>query len=172
MRLAEVLKFTCGQCGEVHEGLPDYAFDAPYHYYDVPEEEREQRCRLNSDLCSIDDQDYFVRAVLLVPINQTESALGWGVWSSLSAQNFKRYCELWDGKPVDDEGPYFGWLCNRLPIYPDTLHLKVRVCLQADNQRPLLELEPTDHPLAVDQRSGLSWAQAVEIAEQLLHPPE
>jgi len=35
--------------------------------------------------------------------------------------------------------------------------------------RPVVELEPTDHPLAVEQRTGITVARVQEFAEQLLH---
>jgi hypothetical protein len=168
--LAEVLKYTCETCGEVHEGLPDYGFDAPIYYYWVPDEEREQRCSLGPDLCVIDDEYFFVRAVLQVPIVGVEQAFGWGVWSSLSEHNFNRYLELWDSEDVSGEGSFFGWLSNRLPLYPDTLSLKLEVHPQGSGIRPLLVLQASDHRLAVDQREGLSWARAVEMVEKLLHP--
>jgi len=37
--------------------------------------------------------------------------------------------------------------------------------------RTTVELEPTDHPLAVEQRTGITTARVREIAERLLHPP-
>ena len=36
--------------------------------------------------------------------------------------------------------------------------------------RPWVELEPTDHPLAVVQREGMSRVDAIALAERLLHP--
>lgn len=167
--MAEALKYTCSICGEVHEGLPDFACSAPTYYDWVPEQERARRCFLTSDFCVIDEQDYFVRAVLYVPINGTDESFGWGVWTSLSQKNFNRYGKLWDAEDVSEEGPYFGWLSNRLPIYPDTLGLKVKAHLRNEGLRPLLELEPTDHPLAVDQREGIAWNRAVDIVARLMH---
>lgn len=35
--------------------------------------------------------------------------------------------------------------------------------------RPLVELQPTDHPLAVEQLEGMTVARVQEIAELLLH---
>ncbi len=35
--------------------------------------------------------------------------------------------------------------------------------------RPLIELEPTDHPLAVEQRDGISWDRIQQIAELARH---
>ncbi|MFF0296871.1 hypothetical protein ACFYS8_16970 [Kitasatospora sp. NPDC004615] len=36
-------------------------------------------------------------------------------------------------------------------------------------QRPLIELEPTDHPLTVEQRAGITRDRVREIAEAVLH---
>ncbi len=47
--------------------------------------------------------------------------------------------------------------------------LEQEQCVQAVGQRPLIELEPTDHPLAAEQRAGITLARVQEIAETLLH---
>jgi hypothetical protein len=39
-----------------------------------------------------------------------------------------------------------------------------------DRTRPVLELEPTDHPLAVEQRTGIARARVQYFAERLAHP--
>jgi hypothetical protein len=168
--VGEALTFTCTVCGEQHEGLPDFGFDAPAYYLQVPEAERAARCRLSSDFCVIDGQYHFVRAVLLIPVQGLAQAFGWGVWTSLSPENFRRCLDVWALDDPGEEGPYFGWLSNRLPFYPDTLELKLKVTLQPGGQRPRLELEPSDHPLAVDQREGIPWTRAVEMVEKLMHP--
>lgn len=38
---------------------------------------------------------------------------------------------------------------------------------RADGIRPYIELEPTDHPLAVEFREGITMERVQEIAEQL-----
>ena len=64
----------------------------------------------------------------------------------------------------------FGWLSTHLPVYePSTVNLKTLVHTQPVGERPLLELEPTDHPLAVEQREGIDLARVQELAERLLH---
>jgi hypothetical protein len=67
------------------------------------------------------------------------------------------------------EPPNFGWLSNRLWQYPDTLNLKCKVISQPVDRRPLIELEPTDHPLSVEQRNGISQQRFIELSEQCLH---
>jgi hypothetical protein len=42
------------------------------------------------------------------------------------------------------------------------------VHLRSGGRRPAIELEPTDHPLAIEQREGISIARVEEIAAQLM----
>jgi hypothetical protein len=89
---------------------------------------------------------------------------------SLSRDSFTRALSLWTTPGREREQPYFGWMSTELPLYqPSTLLLKTRVHTQAVGQRPLIELEPTDHPLAVEQHAGITLARVQEIAETLLH---
>jgi hypothetical protein len=166
------MRFTCKTCGEEHEGLPDLAFDAPYYFYTVPEAERGERCTLSSDLCSIDERDFFIRGCLEIPLIDAEGAFAWGVWMSVSERNFLRYQEVFEEPIQAHVGPFTGWLSSRLPDYPDTLTLKVRAHLRDHGERPLFELEPTDHPLAVAQREGITLAELQQIYEQNLHPAD
>jgi hypothetical protein len=153
----------------VHDGLPDISFDAPVYCMEIPEPERPSRVSIGSDLCVIDGTDFFVRGCLEIAIKGTEDLFAWGVWVSLSQRNHERYVELFDADPPAGEGPYFGWLSNRLPGYPDTSRLKTRVYLRPLPQRPRIELEPTDHPLAVHQREGIALEDLLALIGDRLH---
>src|SRR5262245_22238051 len=117
--MSEKFSFRCASCSQVHAGTPDLAYDAPLHYYQIPESERSKRCVLTSDTCVIDGEDRFVRACLEIPIRGHSEVFVWGVWVSLSERSFDRYEELYESTERVEEGPFFGWLCNRLPGYPD-----------------------------------------------------
>ena len=67
------------------------------------------------------------------------------------------------------EGPWFGWLCNRIAGYSDTLLLKTQVHLRPYPARPFIELEPTEHPLAVEQREGIDLKRLQSIIEAHRH---
>ena len=136
----------------------------------LSEEEIKTRSSCNLDICVVDDQYYFVRGVIKIPIiGFSEDNFRWGVWVSLSKKSFEEVMELWDKDPAG-HGPYFGWLNNHLELYsPSTSSLKTRVHLQSNNLRPRIELEPTDHPLAVEQRNGITIERVQEIAAALLH---
>lgn len=59
----------------------------------------------------------------------------------------------------------FGWLCNRIPAYPDTLHLETRVFPQDGDQRPIIRISDVhaNHPLYVEQRDGITVERLREI---------
>jgi hypothetical protein len=166
-------RYKCGKCDAWHEGPPlHYGVEAPLAYYGVPEAEREERCLLNSDMCAIDGEHFFIVGNLEIPVLDHDEAFSWDVWVSLSKASFKRAYKLWTTPGRELEPPYFGWLSTRLPGYPDTIHLKTHVHTREVGRRPLVELEPTDHPLAVEQRTGITWDRVREIAELVMHDGE
>ena len=155
------LGFRCARCGAWHDELPfAYGVDEPAYW--KPEYEREGRGVLGEEQCVIDDH-FFVRGRIRIPVVDSDSDFEWGVWTTLSAENFERMSELWDEPGREDEPPYFGWLATELPGYPSTLNLKTEVWTQPVGERPLVEVEPTDHPLATDQRNGITQERAWEI---------
>jgi len=155
--------WTCGCCGKRFNTLQlDIAFRAPDYWFAIPEDEREKRGRLDSDVCFI-DKDIFVRGVVEIPVLDLNDYFRWGTWVAVSPESFKRMLDLWTAPVIENEPPKFGWLCNDISIYPETFHLKTYVHLQGGNKRPSIEIEPTDHPLAIEQRDGITIARVKEI---------
>jgi len=142
---------------------------APLYYYSVLEAERSARCHLDSDTCIVDEECFFVRGCLEVPILGEPDPFIWGVWVSLSKASFSTFVSLYHEEHRSHEGPFFGWLSAYLKGYPDTETLKTQVHLRDHGQRPLIELEPTEHPLAVEQRTGMTPERVGEILSLYLH---
>jgi hypothetical protein len=124
---------------------------------------------LTDDYCTLFDKDFFVRGCLEIPIIGETAPLIWGVWVSLHKENFDRERKLARNPIRTQEPPYFGWLCSRIQMYPDTLLLKTHAHMREVGTRPFIELEPTDHPLALEQRNGVTRARVREIAELFEH---
>jgi hypothetical protein len=158
------MTYRCHTCGEEHDDLPDLGCDAPDPYLDVPEEEREARTVFTPDRCIVRDDDgehYFIRGVIELPIHGQEQPFGIGAWVSQSRVNYERY------EADETMAPTFGWLSNRIAHYDETTFLlKTRVHFRSGGMRPTIELEPTAHPLAVEQRTGISVERAWEIVHR------
>lgn len=160
--------YVCATCGAFHADLPlCYGAPAPSFWDLLSEEERAERGELTADLCVIDQADFFVRGHLEIPIQGSAERFIYAVWVSLSETNFARTRALWDSEARAEEPPYFGWFSTSLPGYPETLNLKTLVHTRAVGLVPSIELEPTDHPLAVEQRMGITWERIRALAELL-----
>ncbi|MFI6350977.1 DUF2199 domain-containing protein [Streptomyces sp. NPDC050560] len=161
--------FICSRCGERHDELP-FAYTALAPDVWDPAYERDPQSMLSSDQCVIRGEHYFLKGMIEIPVTGTDEIFSWGVWTSLSRENFSRAADLWNVTGREAEQPYFGWLTTDLAAYsPSTLNLRTRVHTRPVGQRPYVELEPTEHPLAVEQRSGMSRERVREIAESTLH---
>lgn len=132
----------------------------------------EERVVLTPDQCIIDDEHFFVIGNIVLPIIGGDDVFQWTAWVSLSEANFDRMTDLWETVERESEPAYFGWLNTELPLYPDTVDLKTMVHTQPVGERPLIEVEPTDHPVAVEQRMGITWERVREIAGMMLHDEE
>lgn len=161
--------FRCSCCGAHHPELPmNYTTEAPAVW--DPAFATADDCLLSSDQCVIRAQHYFVKGLIEIPVLDSDEIFSWAVWVSLSSENFSRATELWNTIGRETERPYFGWLTTDLPVYsPTTLELKTRVHTRPVGERPFVELEPTGHPLAVEQRTGITRDRVREIAEAMLH---
>ena len=162
------LRWKCGSCEEWHTGpCLDFGYDAPYYWrkeYDpssrlarlLPSWSK-QRCKtfLDEDYCVINDEDFFVHGLIHLPIIGTAKSFCWGVWGSLSRDNFETLRSSAENSERVGLPAIFSWLSNQLPEYPDTLNLKMYAHIQKLNSRPHFELEPTDHPLSQEYHKGI-----------------
>jgi hypothetical protein len=90
--------------------------------------------------------------------------VSWSVWVCISKQSFDLIVDLWDEDVRSNRDPLFGRLCNSIPVYPQTYSLKTHLHLRDSGIRPFIELEPTDHPLAIEQREGITLQRVEQIA--------
>jgi hypothetical protein len=160
----------CRECGTL---LPDvplcYGADAPWAALGVSDADFEKRVDLTPDQCVVDEEHFFIRGHIEIPVIGSHDVFAWSVWCSLSEKSFLHVSERWFEAERVHDLPYFGWLMTSLPIYPETLHLKTSIQSREVGRVPLVTLEPSDHPLAVEQRNGISLARVEEIAHLLLH---
>jgi len=160
----------CPTCGSVAIDPPlCYGAEAPWRLLGVTEAEFDKRVDLTADQCVVDEQQFFIRGHVILPIVGSQETFAWSVWCSLSEQSFLHACERWFVPERVGDRPYFGWLLTSLPCYPETLHLKTSVQSRNVGVVPAVTLEPSDHPLSVEQRSGVTMDRIRGFAHEVLH---
>lgn len=162
-------QFVCRTCGTIHDG-PPLSFAAPAPDFWLPAMADDAGCLLDADLCVIGGEQFFVRGLIEIPVWGTGKVFTYSMWVSLSRENFTRAVDVWEQPGRETEPPYFGWLSNTIAGYePTTLNLRTNVHTRPVGEPPYIELEPTGHPLAVEQRDGVSMARVEAIASFHLH---
>lgn len=163
--------WRCATCGESHVDIPlSFAADFPDMYANLKREERDAHAEIGTDQCIIDRQWFFLRGCLEIPIRGSEEVFLWGLWASVREEVFDEISECWELAGREKiRGPYKGRLNNSLAVYPETLNLKLEITLQPVGTRPLFRIEELDHPLAIEQQSGITCTRAMQLAALLLH---
>ncbi len=157
--------WTCKCCGKQYNSLPlAFALDLPDPWLAVPETERRLRATLTSDRCIIDRTEFCIRGRLEIPVIDSDNHFIWGIWTTVSKDGYDRIAELWNTQIRDQEPPIPGTLCSDLPIYPQTAGLSCSLHLRNAGRRPSIKLAPADHPLAIEQRDGITIERVQEIA--------
>ena len=163
--------YRCATCGKSHSALPlSFAADFPDMYANMTGDERDTRATIGSDQCIIDGKWFFIRGCLEIPIVGRDEPFLWGLWASIREEVFDEISDCWEREGRENlHGPFKGRLGNSLKIYPETLNLRLEVQLQPVGKRPLFIVEDCEHPLAIEQKSGITSATAIELASLLLH---
>lgn len=178
------LRWKCGSCEEWHTGpCLDFSYDSPI-YWTKETDEASRRAKLvpsggkghgriflDENYCAM-DEDFFVRGIIHLPIIGCAETFRWGVWGSLSRENFKILLSKHEDPNRSELPPMFSWLSNRIPEYPDTLSMKMHAHIQRLGLFPYFELEPTDHPLSVEYHKGISPERVREIMTKRLRETE
>jgi hypothetical protein len=156
----------CSCCGKEHGTLPfSLLADSPDAYASLSDEERRTRAALSSEQCIIDQEQFFVRGCIEIPIRGTDGAFLWGVWARVEDQVFDAISEHWDREGRETKiGPFGGLLANSLSLYPRTLGLEIKMQIMPVGVRPLFRIEDVDHSLAIEQKYGITPEHAQEYA--------
>jgi hypothetical protein len=147
-----------------------FAADFPDMYANMKREERDARALIGSDQCVIDQQWFFIRGCLEVPILGSNEPFVWGLWVSIREDVYDEISDCWTLEGREKlHGPFKGRLANSLTVYPETLNLKTEIKLQPVGNRPRFRIEESDYLLAQEQSSGIPLDRAMELASLLLH---
>jgi hypothetical protein len=165
-------EFLCPVCGETHALSYRFSPDvkAPVAILAVPEDERTERIVLSLDQCVIDNTSFFLRGRIPIPVHGREEPFIWGVWAEVSPKNFLRAHELWHVPGRESTPPFAGYLNNEIPLYGNTIDLEVDVQTQVVGRRPSFFVRDATHPIATEQRDGISLERVGEINVAMIHP--
>ena len=161
--------FKCATCGKFHVGLPmDMAYKNPGRYFEIPAKERNTRIYFSTDICVIDDSEFYIRGVLPIPVVNSDDEFRWGLWAKVDKDDFDTYSKYWDGNLPDNLPALHGSLSGSMKDYPDSNMTSVEIHLQSGDQRPVFKVISDENSLGIDQRKGITMEKVHSFVEPLL----
>jgi hypothetical protein len=147
----------------------DIRFGLPGAIHDLTDEERAGRTRLTDDFAVLDDNRFYVRGLLELPIPELESHFGYGVWLEIEQPDFAHLLKHWKDPDQSEFPGTPGLLANELEPYAPTNGLRVLLQPVSADLLPSVAVLDAAHPLAIDQQSGISGADSDRLASTVLH---
>jgi hypothetical protein len=141
----------------------DIRTELPDEVFELPDEQREARADIDGDFCRLDEERYFVRGLIEMPI-RNGGYFGYGVWIEVAEDDCFRLIDFWHDGPTGES--FSGRLANELDTYPGSRGL--RVSFETREQLPAVQIED-DHLLASEQRAGISERRADDLASSGYH---
>ena len=160
--------WKCSSCEENHSGLFDLAAFAPDFWdreevYSPNSEVRLDGDFLSEDFCIIDGESFFVRSILELPTRKQAYKFGFGVWSTLSKENFEKYLDGFNDGNFEEGTSWTGWFSTQIKGIENTLRQECWVFPQKGRQRPLIRFMDEQHPVSLAQMNGLEAELLLEI---------
>jgi hypothetical protein len=163
------VRYRCPSCAEKHEGFPALAYALPDVIFALPVAERDARAVVSSDLCILDDNRFFIRCVMAVPVLDCADAIEYGPWVEVDARDFGRYAVHFNGGGHPAWAAAEGVLANAFPASSQTT-LGLSCMIRADkdaSQRPGVEILDASHAIHAEQLNGIALPRAMEIVSQM-----
>jgi hypothetical protein len=166
--------FTCSLCGAYHdERILDVRLELPEAIYRLSERERTRLAWLADDTAVLEPPGeaarFFVRGLVEIRIPELHDRFAYGVWVELAEEDWHRVAELWTDPNGRDHPPFEGRLANELDPYVATEGLPVLLQLEEVERLPSVAVGPSAHPLAVEQRDGISVERCEQLAATVMH---
>jgi hypothetical protein len=163
------MPFVCSLCGQHHdERLLDIRLGLPHVIHALDPDERTRRAWLADDFAVLDDERFFVRGLLALPIPGIDDRFAYGTWVEVSMPDFRELMRRWHDE--EQFGPVECTVANELEPYRNTLDLRATLRATAPDELPAVELADAAHELVGAQQRGISVRRSDELAATVLHP--
>ena len=162
--------FTCSVCGEYHdEQLLDIRAGLPDPVFELDDTERDARADVGDDWCVLDDERFFVRGLVELPVPALRDQFRFGAWVEVARDDFAKLGRLWHDPGGLRHPPFAATLANELRPYAGTAGLPVLLRLEDVERLPSIEVLDGEHPLGRDQRDGVDEPAVHRLAATVRH---
>ena len=166
--------WVCPACEERHEGLLTFfGQPAPESWQDAPFWVRIRAGRSKSfwSFKTRNKRHFFVRGHLMIPrLEHPDDPFGWSVWAEVEETDFRLLADTLEDPQRVEQAPVRGRLDADLPYDVPTRGLPILLHQNPPGEGNDITLsEGERHPLALEQRNGITETRVAAINHHLLY---
>lgn len=162
--------YRCPCCDKEYDLPLCFGADVPAQYNLIRDEEKYDRIKIDKSWCVIDDERFFHRGRLTIPIIDNDEDLVYDIWATISQDDFCDRMDLWEDPERVKHAPYTGLLDSNILGYEEkVIGSEIVAIEQEPGYIPKIRLIDPNHPLTIDQQMGISLERAMEIVYNILH---
>ncbi len=155
----------CPCCGEmVPEADIELSYLKPDDLVGVDQKEIEDSCKFTSDYYACEEEYFYIRGVIPLPIKDSDQIYNIGAWAQVSPGSFNRIWELWEDENQDKEPRIRGILANKVHLNTGVERTEIQVQLTGPTSRPEFYIDDENCSLYLEQISGITIHRASEYS--------
>jgi hypothetical protein len=156
----------CSCCGKmVPASNVELSYLKPDDIASMDEDEIEEKCKYTNDYFVCEDEYFYIRCVLPLPVQEAGRDYCIGVWVQVSPNSFNRIWELWDDPAQSNEPPLRGLLANSVHLSTGAKNAEVKVRLTGITSRPSVIVVDENCSLYQEQQCGITIHRANEYSD-------
>ena len=131
----------------------------------MSKEDIDSRCKYTNDYVVCDNEYFYLRCILPLPVHDTGRDYCLGVWAQISPNSFNKVWELWDDPNQANEPPMKGLLANSVHLNTGVEDTEITVQLTGPTSRPSVTIQDKNCSLYQEQLCGITIHRASEYSD-------
>jgi len=131
----------------------------------MSEDEIEEQCKYTNDYVVCNDEYFYIRCIISLPVQSSSRDYGIGAWAQVSPNSFNRIWELWSEDDQSSEPPIHGLLANDVHLNTNSEDSKIEVQLTGAKSRPMITIKDPECSLYIEQKNGITIHRASEYSD-------
>jgi hypothetical protein len=159
----------CEACGETHDEVPfTLRLASPASW--TPDVAGHPQSELLDAQCVIGGERFFLRGLVIIPVTDAGRDFEWAIWVEVAEDDFLARCARWFAPARASDPPVRAQLAVTLPGYGgSTIGIPGLLQDREVGLRPVFTLTDDGHPLAREQRSGITVERVIDLARVTPH---
>lgn len=153
---------------QTNELALDIAMKLPDVLWQMDYQTKYIHSRFNDDFATMDEEHYYLRVVLEVPLSYEPTSFVWGIWVEVTKDVHDQYLAAFQ-ESAESLPALTGTIANDIPFYPEAFGQEVSIAFHNETRPNVIVLDK-ETSLGKDQSQGLTLERHQALDQALFGP--